>query len=883
MMAEGTNCSSNCSSTGACPGVIVANFVSFVQSGDNFVLDYSLVLLPTNITAEYGYLQVRESGAVLGERIYLPQHPNGWGKRIALVSTAPADTDGFPHIYPPHIPNDPVKVGTFADVRPGSSGSPIISYEDHLVVALLSYGSCPTNSNGGPNINHVIEDLVYIPHYALGGPCNPPILITNINSNTVYDTDRDIPGDIHVHSGAELHIKAKIGMKEGMRILVERNARLVVDNGGIITKGCDAPYWTGIQVLGNSQKAQPERFAPLNDPEQAGIVWLDRATVEWARCGVTAGGGYGSEFWGGLVWTNLTTFQNNRKDVEFMSYKFTTNRSRFFETTFSEIGNTFPNTEGVTIWETNDIEFHNCTFKNMDFEGIRTYDAGIRVLNDCRFEGNQTGISAYATYPMSYKSHIGSGSSISNKFTNNTYHIDASLASGLGGSLTGKFSLDVINNDFSGGSTAVSVDGPSNFRIAGNFVKGGTGCFILNTGFNNPSNQNFVGCNKFQDCGIGIAAWGNNDDMQFLSNDFELKSGAFDSWIIGSIRATQGNKDVPAGNCFTAPGAEIDINTVASTNTNPFIYYYEAGEPLVNCEPEPLNPGAYTKIKIVPSTIFSLDCDKFGGLPPGLANPTQTDLNKKRDTLSLLLPYIAADENAKNKYYKILQEKDAILQYLIEQSLSSEQFSTVEGLLAGEQSKAANWAIFGLRMGRKDYTNAAIWLNQLPIQNNLDTEFRDVQLINLQRLQNPDSFQLSEAEDSFLNLVAESNSAIRGYARGILGILKDQHFYPDSIGTIGESPKPIISDVLTQDAGFFRLFPVPANRVLNVSLPKLLNVSNIQLLIIDVYGKQHINKQISPFETQISLGTTQLSPGVYWLVISAEGQPIHQAKFSIQH
>ena len=62
----------------------------------NSALDYTLVLLPTNVSGTYGYMQLREEGPVLDERIYIPGHPAIWGKRISVVSDQSADQGGAP-------------------------------------------------------------------------------------------------------------------------------------------------------------------------------------------------------------------------------------------------------------------------------------------------------------------------------------------------------------------------------------------------------------------------------------------------------------------------------------------------------------------------------------------------------------------------------------------------------------------------------------------------------------------------------------------------------------------------------------------------------------------------------------------------------------------
>jgi hypothetical protein len=676
--------------------------------------------------------------------------------------------------------------------------------------------------------------------------------ITHINTNTLYDTDMDMPGDIFVHSGAELLIEARIGMRQGTRILVERNARLVVDNGGVVTKGCDAPDWSGIQVLGNNQKTQPEHNAPLTDPDQAGIVWIDNGTVEWARTGVTAGGGYGAEFWGGVIWTNNNAvFRRNRKDVEFMQYKFALNKSRFKNTKFLAGLPTVPwaNREGITIWETDGIEFDNCDIYSKGMQGIRTYDAGIKVHNGCDIESNQIGISCYATYPMSYKSVIGT-TAAENNFYGNQYDINASTATGWFGlyNPNGKFSMDVVNNNFEGSQYGVVLDGPSNFRIGGNkFVDVGISAWTANTGFNNVINQNLIGCNRIDARrNIGIIAIGENKEMQFLGNDFIdgwtpardfILTNSFFPGNNGTVRALQGNVESPADNCFSDPGVQLDI--VTSGTTDFFTYYYESSEPPVDCDPEPLTIGNYAK-NPVPGT-FTVDCSKFGGLPDGLQSPTEGDLNTKRQQLQTLVPSIHTDANAKVQYYQILAEKEAILKHLVSEALDQKDFATAESLLAGEQSKAAQWAIFGLRMGRQDYAGASQLLSQLPVAGVTDAQFRDIQLINLQRLQNPIGFELSATQEAYLNSVADGYSPVRGYARGILGLLKDRVYFPDEYEIMEERSSPtghIATDVL-------KIYPVPASDQLVVAWPDLPESADAQIRIFDLWADSTSPRQLA--------------------------------------
>jgi hypothetical protein len=156
-MAEGETCQTSCFGSGACPGPIEATEATLLRT--DWGLDYSLLLLPTNLSDTYGYMQLREEGPVLDERIYIPQHPASWGKRIAVFSDHSTDTSGFCEVFSLNRPpchSGPGDIGYYCDTQGGSSGSPVLAYADHRVVALHHCANCP---NRGNNISDVIGHL----------------------------------------------------------------------------------------------------------------------------------------------------------------------------------------------------------------------------------------------------------------------------------------------------------------------------------------------------------------------------------------------------------------------------------------------------------------------------------------------------------------------------------------------------------------------------------------------------------------------------------------------------------------------------------------------------------------------------------------------------
>ena len=176
-MAEGATCATDCPQLG-CDGTIEATDGTLVQ--DNATLDYALVQLPGNLSATYGFMQLRETGAVLEERIYSPQHPGGRGKELAVLSTYSENPTGFNEVdsltEAACSGGASPDVGYFMDTEGGSSGSAVLAYSDNLVVALhhcRGSNSCGGTAFDDPNrgvaVPLLITDLgANLPNNAIG-------------------------------------------------------------------------------------------------------------------------------------------------------------------------------------------------------------------------------------------------------------------------------------------------------------------------------------------------------------------------------------------------------------------------------------------------------------------------------------------------------------------------------------------------------------------------------------------------------------------------------------------------------------------------------------------------------------------------------------------
>lgn len=135
-MAQGDKCSTLCTGGGRCPGKVEAKSAILIAVSKEH--DYALLKLntDTDLNQMYGYLMLRAEGPKLNERIFIAQHPGGWGKQVVLKS------DGsFARITTLSRGGcTPDQAGYFADTRGGSSGSPVIAVSDNKVVALHHCG-----------------------------------------------------------------------------------------------------------------------------------------------------------------------------------------------------------------------------------------------------------------------------------------------------------------------------------------------------------------------------------------------------------------------------------------------------------------------------------------------------------------------------------------------------------------------------------------------------------------------------------------------------------------------------------------------------------------------------------------------------------------------
>jgi len=122
-------------------------------------LDYTLFTVADfESISEYGYLELDNRQAHGGEAVYVPQHPGGEPKQLAIESDT--GSRGACEI------DDPAYDGYFSDsdasyycdTAPGSSGSPVLSRDTDKVIALHHFGGCPNSGVRADLLYHEISN-----------------------------------------------------------------------------------------------------------------------------------------------------------------------------------------------------------------------------------------------------------------------------------------------------------------------------------------------------------------------------------------------------------------------------------------------------------------------------------------------------------------------------------------------------------------------------------------------------------------------------------------------------------------------------------------------------------------------------------------------------
>jgi len=142
--------------------------LEFVTSSSDLIYDFALLKLPREsiegIVEEYGYLELSDEEADVGDPIFVPQHGGANPKTVSADGAYISNTwVAFGNDY-----------GHQADTEPGSSGSPVVDAVSGKVVGLHHRGFCaswPVNENWAVKSVHIlplVSNYINLPGWTTG-------------------------------------------------------------------------------------------------------------------------------------------------------------------------------------------------------------------------------------------------------------------------------------------------------------------------------------------------------------------------------------------------------------------------------------------------------------------------------------------------------------------------------------------------------------------------------------------------------------------------------------------------------------------------------------------------------------------------------------------
>ena len=376
-----------------------------------------------------------------------------------------------------------------------------------------------------------------------------------------------------IDSLATLTITGTLHCASSARIIVRPGGKLIVD-GGTLTNACTGEMWQGIFVEGNRNLHQTEA-------NQGTVVLRNGAVIENALRGIRTGApGDNWNTTGGIVQCSNSTFHNNRKSVEFLSYadvisgtNIRDNLGSFSNCTFTvDNDNLFASNSTAfdahaTLWDVKGVTFEGCTFANattaMTYDrgyAIWAIDAGFRVATLCdTVLVEPTTICQCPENKATYSQFSGFLTAISASTSGNTYYVLVDEAqfsnNGTGISVSGNNHVTVTRNDFDMNSLPGTITEGTGLSLSGC-----TGYLVEENNFHRTAlSSNF----PFE--GICVESSGTAANSLYR-NDFSHLQKAV------RVVGTNGGSQKPVGlvcSCNSFQNNVYDFYVAASSNMSP--------------------------------------------------------------------------------------------------------------------------------------------------------------------------------------------------------------------------------------------------------------------------------------------------------------------------
>lgn len=677
----------------------------------------------------------------------------------------------------------------------------------------------------------------YVDCENLAGVCSVSVV-----SNETIDQPISVFGDLIIKQGFSLTIKSQVYLSTDSRIIVEPNAKLIVD-GGKLTNGCGST-WQGIKVYGGNTDFDVKftNNATIENTTAAAVSMF--APEPWPQI----------KQWGnGILLADHTTFNNTRRIVELMAWKPSFNKSYIRNCT--QNGGKW----SITNWNCIGVEVKGNLFKNISDACIVT-ETGQFLIEDNEFHSVNNDILFANVSP-------GFGTTIKL----NDFHGASTGVRALGTTIAQN---EINRNQFLTGEFDIFMDGVNSYLIENNDLTSDFGVISINNGihsnevFNNRLTGNF----------IGLAPIGNNLDYNFFQNCFTTSFA--DTYIEGQVSQIVSAGSSAANNCFTHQGNANSLVFDITGSPSPFDYV-EPNDNIINCL-DAIKAGQNVS-RIMFGSGQTCNGGTGGSTPIQYnpCNPTKT-IAETAAAINWLNAKILEVQNnpnltlwQKNWFIAIYRRCLKRVTWIkFELLLAEGSYAQARSLLLTDTSDEAKIAIYTSYIYEGNLQGAATYLQSLGNTSEVLSDFKTIQVINLARLPYGPFYQATSSELSTVLAIAQKTHPYAGYAKALY-----YHF----TGQLLQSELPSIFDGHSTPRNkvskeiIVSIYPNPFTNQLTIRYNSKA-VGNVT--VTDILGKTTFTGSI---DTDMNISTSNWQDGLYIVIITTDGKTVATKKMFLIH
>lgn len=675
----------------------------------------------------------------------------------------------------------------------------------------------------------------------------------NCNIEVIDDETIDQPisifGDIIIKSGATLTITSEVYLSEESDIDLEENAKLIVD-GGLLTSAC-SNTWNGIRVTGGNMDFDVKftNGAVIENTHHAAVSMFPPLPTwnEMAQHG------------NGILQAENTTFNNVKRIVELIA--FTPSYNPSYVKDYVQNGGKW----SITNWNCYGVEIIDNIFNDITHEAIVTEVGQFLIEGNEIHSGNADIL--FANVSPGFGTQI-----FQNQFYGDNTGVRA-LGTTFGQN-------EISYNQFLTGEFDIFMDGTNNYLVSHNDLTADFGVVSFDNGyFPNEVNDNDITGNF-----IGIMPLGFNDGYIFYNNCYNTSYS--DAWIDGFVNSVIANPNDfgPANNCFTHDGNAGSWVYDMTGYPDPFVYVEPADEN-VDCRDA---VKAHASISRAFNDIVDNPCPTAGSgydPPPPQYNPchpqrTIWDMMRARGILKQKISEIENDPNLTDdqKIYLISFYKRCLKRvtwWLYEKYLKEGKYREARELMSENNTDDAKIAVFSSYLYENNLTEAKNYLLSLPDDREQLSDFKSIQMINLERVKYGKYYKTNPNEMSVVENLARKNHPFAGFAKAL--------FY-HLTGEIISSEIPEFEDrpinprsINTSKLPVMNVFPNPVSNELEIQFS---NIEEGRFRIIDVLGNEMFRGDTN---SNMKINTANWSEGIYIITLEKGNEKIARKKIMVIH